>query len=70
MLILNVITLMAVSGALGFFIGKGKIVFEKKVQLTKEQQDEIEAMNKQQKEAINRYNSMIEELTSYIGGVK
>lgn len=68
MLILNVITLMAVCGALGFFIGKGKIVFERKVQLTQEERDKLEKATKAQEEAIEKYNSMITELTNYVGG--
>lgn len=65
MIYINVIMLMVVSAALGYFIGVGKIVITKKVKLTPQEAERLEAMEKEQQEAIDKYNQMIRNINNY-----
>lgn len=65
MLYLNFISLMAISFMVGYIIGKGKIVFEKKVEPTPEQKKQFDELIQEQKRAIESYNESIRNLTNY-----
>ena len=57
MLILNVIVLIAVAFTVGYFIGKGKIVIEKKLD-----KETSERLLKEQEKAIEMYNQTMQDL--------
>lgn len=65
MLYLNFVALMAISFMIGYIIGKGKIVFEKKVEPTPEQKKQFDELIIEQKRAIETYNESIRNLTNY-----
>ena len=57
MLILNVIVLIIVSAITGYFIGKGKIVVEKRLD-----KETSERVMKEQEQVIEQYNNMMQSL--------
>ena len=58
MLYINIIVLLALSFASGYFMGKGKIVIERKLDKTTS-----ENIIRKQEQAVERYNNMMQELT-------
>lgn len=64
---INVVCLILLAFTGGYFIGKGKVVFEKKVVLTEEERAKIEHMQKEQQDAIDKYNETIKQLTDFNG---
>jgi hypothetical protein len=65
-LYINVIYLVVTAWVIGYIFGKGKIEIVKKVYQTKEQEEKMNKMIEEQRQAMERYNESIKAMTDYI----
>ena len=65
MLYINIIFISLVSFAMGYILGKGKIEIVKRVEPTKEQQEQIEKIQKETEAVIKQYNEAMQQLSKF-----
>ena len=63
MLYINIIFITLVAFAIGYIFGKGKIEIVKRIEPTKEQQEQIEKVQREMQQAIEVYNESLKHLT-------
>ena len=68
MLILNVIVLMAVTGLLGYYLGKGKVVINKRMSPEEEKKalEEQKRLVKEHEEALAQYQQSMDEINQQV----
>lgn len=59
--IINIVCLLALSGYVGYTIGKGNIIIKRK--LTEEEQKKLDKLEEERQKTINKLNEQIQELT-------